>query len=97
MVKTNHLITKTQEGTVTAYTYKTKGTCSTHIEIEVENGLINEVTFINGCSGNQQGISRLVKGMTVSEVIARLEGICCGKRGTSCPDQLAKALKEITH
>ena len=78
------------------YTYKTKGTCSTHIELEVEEGVIKEVAFWNGCNGNLQGISRLVKGMTVPEVISRLKGIRCGSRPTSCPDQLCKALNEIT-
>lgn len=78
------------------YTYKTHGTCSTHIELEIEDGIIKDIAFWNGCNGNLQGISRLVKGMPVSEVISRLEGIRCGSRSTSCPDQLVKALKEMT-
>lgn len=76
-------------------TFKTQGTCSSHIEVEVEDGIIKEVFFWGGCNGNLQGISRLVKGMKVDEVINRLEGIRCGNRWTSCPDQLCKALQEI--
>ncbi|MBQ8889247.1 MAG: TIGR03905 family TSCPD domain-containing protein [Bacteroidaceae bacterium] len=76
-------------------TYKTQGTCSSHIELEVENGIIQQVFFWGGCNGNLQGISRLVKGMKVEDVIAKLEGIRCGNRVTSCPDQLCKALHEI--
>lgn len=76
-------------------TYKTQGTCSSHIELEVEEGIVKEVFFWGGCNGNLQGISRLVKGMKVEDVISRLEGIRCGNRWTSCPDQLCKALHEI--
>lgn len=75
--------------------YKTKGTCSREIHIEIENDIIKDVTFIGGCSGNTQGISSLVKGMNIHDVIAKTEGIDCGGRGTSCPDQLAKALKSF--
>ena len=74
--------------------YKTMGTCSSAIDFEVEDGRVKEVKFIGGCSGNTQGISKLVVGMPVEEVISRLEGIKCGFKSTSCPDQLAKALKE---
>ena len=74
--------------------YKTTGTCSSAIDFEVEDGRVKEVKFIGGCSGNTQGISKLVEGMMVDEVISRLEGIKCGFKSTSCPDQLAKALKE---
>ena len=74
--------------------YKTTGTCSSAIEFEVEDGIVKNVTFIGGCKGNTQGISALVAGMPVEEVISRLEGIKCGFKPTSCPDQLAKALKE---
>lgn len=77
------------------YTYKTHGTCSTHIELELEGDIIKDVAFWNGCNGNLQGISRLVKGMKISEVVARLSGIHCGSRATSCPDQFSKALQEI--
>lgn len=76
-------------------TYKTQGTCSSHIELEVEEGIIKEVFFWGGCNGNLQGISRLVKGMKVEDVINKLEGIRCGYRSTSCPDQLCKALREM--
>ena len=77
------------------YIYKTLGTCSSHIEVEVEDGIVKFVAYWGGCNGNLQGISRLVKGMPVEEVIARLEGIRCGGRPTSCPDQLCKALHEM--
>ena len=77
------------------YVYKTKGTCSTNIELDVENGIVKEIAFWDGCNGNLQGISRLVTGMSVSEVITRLEGIRCGTRSTSCPDQLCRALHEM--
>lgn len=75
------------------YVYKTKGTCSTNIELDVENGIVKEIAFWGGCNGNLQGISRLVTGMPVSEVITRLEGVRCGTRSTSCPDQLCRALQ----
>ena len=74
--------------------YKTSGTCSSAIEFEVEDGIVKNVKFIGGCNGNTQGISKLVEGMPVDEVINRLEGIRCGFKSTSCPDQLSKALKE---
>ena len=74
--------------------YKTSGVCSREIHIEVEDGIITSCAFIGGCHGNTQGVAALVKGMPVSEVISRLDGIDCGGRGTSCPDQLANALKE---
>ena len=75
--------------------YTTKGTCSQAIDIEVENGIVESVQFIGGCHGNTQGVAALVKGMKVEDVIAKLEGIDCRGRGTSCPDQLAKALKQM--
>ncbi len=77
------------------YTYKTKGVCSSTINFEVENGVITALEFIGGCNGNLKGISSLCVGMKPKEVIERLEGIKCGFKSTSCPDQLAKALKEI--
>lgn len=79
------------------YNYTTNGTCSKSIEIEIEDGKIKNVSFIGGCNGNLQGISSLVRGMSPDEVIARIEGINCGNKGTSCPDQLAKALKSISN
>ena len=75
-------------------TYTTKGTCSKAIDFEIEDGLVRNVSFKGGCNGNTQGVSALVEGMPVVEVVKRLEGIKCGPRPTSCPDQLAKALKE---
>lgn len=75
-------------------TYKTFGTCSRFINFEIKDGIIESVEYVGGCNGNTTGISKLVKGMSVDEVIARLEGVDCGGRGTSCPDQLARALKE---
>lgn len=75
--------------------YRPRGVCSQRIEIDVEDGCIQNVQFTGGCSGNLQGISRLVKGMTVEEVISRVEGIRCGFKPTSCPDQLAQALKQF--
>lgn len=74
--------------------YTTKGTCSRQIDILLDdNGIITEVRFTGGCSGNTQGVSALVVGMHIDEAIKRLEGIKCGPRPTSCPDQLATALK----
>ena len=73
--------------------YKTCGTCSSMIDLEVENNKVKNVSFTGGCNGNLQGIAKLVEGMDVDEVISRLEGIHCGSRSTSCPDQLTKALR----
>ena len=73
--------------------YKTKGTCSSAIEYSVENGILTSCRFIGGCMGNTQGVARLAEGRPVEEVISLLDGIQCGFRGTSCPDQLARALK----
>ena len=75
------------------YEYKTKGTCSQYILFDIEDDIVKNVQYIGGCNGNLQGIGKLVEGMTVEEVIARLEGIHCGMKPTSCPDQLATALK----
>ena len=77
------------------YSYRTQGTCAAQINLDVENGIINDVEFFGGCNGNLQGISRLVKGMPCDEAIARLEGIKCGFKPTSCPDQLAQALRAV--
>jgi uncharacterized protein (TIGR03905 family) len=74
-------------------TYKTQSVCSRSIEIDVENDIITNVKFIGGCAGNTQGVASLIRGMSVDEAISRLEGIRCGFKPTSCPDQLAKALK----
>ena len=75
--------------------YQTKGTCSTAIDIEVNDGIIDSVSFIGGCNGNLQGISSLVKGMKVEDAISKLKGIRCGFKSTSCPDQLAQALESM--
>lgn len=75
--------------------YKTQGTCSSAIDIEVTDGIIESVSFTGGCNGNLQGISSLVKGMPVEEAISKLKGIHCGFKATSCPDQLAKALESM--
>ena len=74
--------------------YKTHGVCSREIIFEVEGNTITHVNFIGGCSGNTQGVSKLVEGMDIDEVIKRTDGILCGARPTSCPDQLARALKQ---
>ena len=76
------------------YEYKTKGTCSQKIFFDIEEGKVMNVQFLGGCNGNLQGISSLIEGMDVDAVIQKLEGIRCGFKPTSCPDQLAKALKE---
>ena len=73
--------------------YTPKGVCSRKMTVDVEAGVIKSVRIEGGCSGNLQGISRLVEGMTVEEAVRRMEGIRCGWKDTSCPDQLAKALK----
>ncbi len=75
------------------YTYQTKGTCSQEIQFEIEDNKLKHVVFHGGCNGNLKGISTLVEGMDVDEVIAKIDGIRCGAKATSCPDQLAQALK----
>ena len=77
------------------FSYKTNGVCSRSILIDVEDGIVNSVRFEGGCNGNTKGISALVEGMRVEDVIKRLENIKCGFKGTSCPDQLAQALEQI--
>lgn len=76
------------------YTYHTKGTCSTLIELELDGNIVHNVKFTGGCNGNLQAIPRLVEGMTVEEVEQRIKGIHCGFKNTSCGDQLAKACRE---
>lgn len=76
------------------FKYRTKGTCSGQIDLELENGIIKDVVFFGGCNGNLKGISALVKGKPATEVIENLKGIKCGFKKTSCPDQLALALEE---
>jgi uncharacterized protein (TIGR03905 family) len=78
------------------YTYYTQGTCSSQIDLEVdEQGVINDVQFYGGCHGNLQGISILVRGMKAADAITKLQGIRCGYKSTSCPDQLATALSQV--
>lgn len=74
-------------------TYTTRGTCAREIRFEIEGDTIKHVEFIGGCSGNTQGVARLVEGMKVNDAISKIEGIKCGPKSTSCPDQLAQALK----
>ena len=75
------------------YEYKTKGTCSQQITFDIVDGKHHNVRFLGGCNGNLKGIGKLVEGMDVDDVIARIEGVKCGMKSTSCPDQLAQALK----
>ena len=77
------------------YTFKTKGTCAQMISFDVEDNKLSNVQFYGGCNGNLKGIGSLVEGMNIDDVIARLEGIKCGMKQTSCPDQLAAALKAV--
>ena len=74
--------------------YTTHGTCSRQIQVQIEDGIIQSVQFVGGCNGNTKGISALVRGMKAEEVVKRLKGADCGGRGTSCPDQLARAIEE---
>ena len=76
------------------FNYKTKGVCSQMIHFEVEDNKVRNVQFFGGCNGNLKGIAALVEGMDIDDVIARVEGVTCGMKKTSCPDQLAQALKE---
>ena len=75
--------------------YQTKGTCSSHIDIELDGDIIRSVSFFGGCNGNLQGISKLVEGMKAEDAIRKLKGIKCGFKPTSCPDQLAVALENM--
>ena len=76
------------------YSYKTHGTCSREIDFEVDGNTVHNVKFCGGCSGNTQGVQKLAEGMDIDKIISLLSGIDCNGRGTSCPDQLAKALDE---
>lgn len=76
------------------YTYKTKGTCSTAIDFDIDGNIISNISFTNGCNGNLKAVSKLVDGMTVEYIEEKLLGNLCGVRGTSCADQLAKAVRE---
>jgi uncharacterized protein (TIGR03905 family) len=77
------------------HTYQTKGTCSRSIDFDIEDGIVKNVSFTGGCNGNLKGIARLVEGKSAKEVSALLKGVECGMKGTSCPDQLARALEEV--
>ena len=74
------------------FEYKTSGTCSSKILFDIDDGIVHDLEYIGGCNGNLQGLIRLVEGMPVDEVISRVQGIHCGAKPTSCPDQLAQAL-----
>ena len=76
------------------YVYKTRGTCATKIELEMEGNVVHNVKFTGGCNGNLQAIPKLVEGLTVEQIEERIKGISCNGRGTSCADQLAKAVRE---
>ena len=77
--------------------YKTKGTCARAVIVDVEDGVITDCEFVGGCSGNTQGVAALVKGMKVEDAVAKIKGIKCGMKSTSCPDQLALALEEAAN
>lgn len=77
------------------YSYSPAGVCSRQIYLEIEDGIVKDISFVGGCNGNTKGICALVKGMKVEEIVSRLEGIQCREKLTSCPDQLAQALKSI--
>lgn len=79
------------------YDYKPRGVCSQKIEFDIEEGILKNVKYVGGCNGNLKGIGSLVEGMKVEQVIERLEGIKCGIKQSSCPDQLARALREISN
>ena len=76
------------------YTYRTKGTCSTQIDLELEGNVVHNVHYTGGCDGNLKSVAKLVEGMKAEDVIAKLEGVTCGWKGTSCCDQLARALRQ---
>ena len=77
--------------------YNTKGTCARAVIVDVEDGVITDCEFVGGCSGNTQGVASLVKGMKVEDAVAKIKGIKCGMKSTSCPDQLALALEEAAN
>lgn len=77
------------------HTYKTTGTCSRAINFDIQDGKLTNVSFVGGCNGNTQGVAALVEGMDATEAVKRLKGINCNGRGTSCPDQLARAIEEV--
>lgn len=76
------------------YTYKTQGVCSSEIKFSINNGIVSNINFVNGCAGNLGGISRLCDGQKAEDIIKKLEGVECGRKATSCPDQFSKAIKK---
>ena len=86
---------QTHDDGVMKTVYKTHGTCSQYIEVDVKDGKVTNCQFYGGCDGNTKGISQLVRGMSVEEVKNKLDGIRCGTKGTSCPDQLCRALEQL--
>lgn len=76
-------------------TYNTKGVCAARVEFDVEDGVVKNISFLGGCDGNHKGLAALAEGMSPEEAAKRLKGITCGRRNTSCPDQLAQALEEF--
>lgn len=76
------------------HTYQTRGTCSKQITFDLNDGIVSNVSYLGGCNGNLQGVAKLVEGQKAEDLIAKLKGIRCGMKGTSCPDQLARALEE---
>ena len=76
-------------------TYNTKGICAAKVEFDIEDGVVKNISFLGGCDGNHKGLAALAEGMTPDEAARRLKGITCGRRDTSCPDQLAVALEEF--
>lgn len=77
-----------------SYSYKTRGVCARAISFDIDDNIVKNIKFTGGCSGNTQGVAKLAEGMTTDEIIEKLSGIRCGFKGTSCPDQLAKAVAE---
>ena len=77
-----------------SYSYKTRGVCARAISFDIDDNIVKNIKFTGGCSGNTQGVAKLAEGMTTDEIIDKLSGIRCGFKGTSCPDQLAKAVAE---
>lgn len=77
------------------YTYRPRGVCSQMMEIETEDNILKSVKVLGGCDGNLQGVGRLVEGMKIEDVLSRLEGIRCGWKDTSCPDQLCRAIRQV--
>lgn len=76
------------------YTHMNRGTCSRAVSFDINDGIVTNIQFVGGCNGNTQGVAALAEGMKAEDIIAKCEGIDCNRRGTSCPDQLAKAVKE---